>query len=79
MEQGTVAPKPIRRGIFLVHGELPAIAGLKVRISTSLPELVVMQPSLDATYELGGGGSDCFVRGDDTPVICVASRPGGLA
>ncbi|CAN7661444.1 MBL fold metallo-hydrolase [Neorhizobium sp. LjRoot104] len=47
------ARKPIRRGIFLVHGELPAIAALKTRISASLPGVAVIQPAIDATYELG--------------------------
>ncbi|WP_210013055.1 MBL fold metallo-hydrolase [Neorhizobium galegae] len=47
------ARKPIRRGIFLVHGELPAIAGLKARISASLPGVAVIQPAIDVTYELG--------------------------
>ena len=45
--------RPIRRGLFLVHGEEPAIAGLAERISERIiPAARVLQPLLDDIYEL---------------------------
>lgn len=48
---------PIRKAVFLVHGELPAIAGLKDRISAAQPELAVFEPCLDAVYDLTPEGA----------------------
>ena len=45
--------RPIRRGLFLVHGEEPAIAGLAERVSERIiPAARVFQPLLDDIYEL---------------------------
>jgi metallo-beta-lactamase family protein len=45
--------RPIRRGVFLVHGEEPALAGLSERISERiLPAAQVFRPLLDDIYEL---------------------------
>jgi metallo-beta-lactamase family protein len=45
--------RPIRRGVFLVHGEEPAMAGLFNRIAERLvPEAKVFRPLLDDIYEL---------------------------
>jgi metallo-beta-lactamase family protein len=45
--------RPIRRGLFLVHGEEPAIAGLAERVSERIiPAARVFQPLLDDVYEL---------------------------
>ena len=45
--------RPIQRGVFLVHGEEPAIAGLAERISERIiPAARVFQPLLDDVYEL---------------------------
>ncbi|KQW20621.1 MBL fold metallo-hydrolase [Afipia sp. Root123D2] len=47
------ARRPIQRGLFLVHGEEPAIAGLADRISERIiPATQVFQPLLDDIYEL---------------------------
>ena len=47
------ARRPIHRGIFLVHGEEPAIAGLSELISERIiPAAKVFQPVLDDIYEL---------------------------
>ena len=47
------ARRPIRRGIFLVHGEEPAIAGLAERIAERIiPAAKIFQPVLDDVYEL---------------------------
>jgi metallo-beta-lactamase family protein len=47
------ARRPILRGLFLVHGEEPAIAGLAERISERIiPAIEVFQPLLDDIYEL---------------------------
>ncbi|MEQ1406952.1 MBL fold metallo-hydrolase [Neorhizobium sp. Rsf11] len=48
---------PVRKAVFLVHGELPAIAGMRERISLLQPELTVVAPSLDATYDLTSKGA----------------------
>jgi hypothetical protein len=41
--------RPIQRGVFLVHGEEPAISGLAERI---VPAAIVFNPILDDIYEL---------------------------
>ncbi|HET7806469.1 MAG TPA: MBL fold metallo-hydrolase [Pseudolabrys sp.] len=47
------ARRPIRRGVFLVHGEEPAAAGLLERISERIvPAAQVFMPVLDDIYEL---------------------------
>ena len=47
------ARRPIHRGVFLVHGEEPAIAGLAERIAERIiPAAQVFQPLLDDVYEL---------------------------
>ena len=45
--------RPIRRGIFLVHGEDPALSGLSARIAERIvPEANIFRPVLDDIYEL---------------------------
>jgi metallo-beta-lactamase family protein len=57
--------RPIQRGVFLVHGEEPAIAGLAQRISErTVPAAMVFQPLLDDVYELTAA----------TPMIVDGSR-----
>ncbi len=47
------ARRPIERGLFLVHGEEPAINGLAERISERIiPAARLFQPLLDDVYEL---------------------------
>lgn len=47
------ARRPVRRGLFLVHGEEPAIAGLGQRISERIiPAARIFQPLLDDIYDL---------------------------
>jgi len=47
------ARRPIRRGVFLVHGEEPEMAGLSRRIAErTVPAAQVFQPLLDDIYEL---------------------------
>src|SRR4029079_148756 len=47
------ARRPIGRGLFLVHGEEPAITGLADRVSERIiPAARVFQPLLDDVYEL---------------------------
>ena len=47
------ARRPIHRGLFLVHGEEPAIAGLAERVSERIvPAARVFQPLLDDVYDL---------------------------
>jgi metallo-beta-lactamase family protein len=48
---------PIAREVFLVHGETPAIAGLKQRLSTFLPEVRILVPRLDDDFELTPSGA----------------------
>ncbi len=45
--------RPIRRGVFLVHGEEQAIAGLSERVAErTVPAAKVFMPLLDDVYEL---------------------------
>jgi metallo-beta-lactamase family protein len=47
------ARRPIRRGVFLVHGEETAIAGLDERLAERIvPAAKLFQPVLDDIYEL---------------------------
>jgi metallo-beta-lactamase family protein len=47
------ARRPIQRGVFLVHGEEPALAGLSERIAErTVPAAKVFIPILDDIYEL---------------------------
>jgi metallo-beta-lactamase family protein len=47
------ARRPIHRGVFLVHGEEPALAGLSERIAERIiPAAKVFIPVLDDIYEL---------------------------
>jgi metallo-beta-lactamase family protein len=47
------ARRPVRRGVFLVHGEEPALSGLSDRISErTIPAAKVFRPILDDIYEL---------------------------
>jgi metallo-beta-lactamase family protein len=45
---------PIRRGLFLVHGEAPALEGLRARASGFLPQGRIFVPGIDAAFELSG-------------------------
>lgn len=45
--------RPIRRGVFLTHGEEPAMSGLAGRIAERvIPAAQIFQPVLDDVYEL---------------------------
>jgi metallo-beta-lactamase family protein len=47
------ARRPVHRGVFLVHGEETAIAGLAERIAERIiPGAMLFQPVLDDVYEL---------------------------
>lgn len=47
---------PIRRGLFLVHGEMPAINGLTGRIADRpMPRSRVVAPLIDDVYDLSAG------------------------
>jgi metallo-beta-lactamase family protein len=47
------ARRPVRRGVFLVHGEEPAVAGLSERIAERIiPAAQIFCPILDDIYEL---------------------------
>lgn len=47
------ARRPIKRGVFLVHGEEPALAGLSERIAErTVPSASIFTPLLDDIYEL---------------------------
>jgi metallo-beta-lactamase family protein len=53
MAQWIAARRPIARGLFLVHGEQDAIAGLAMRVSERIiPAARIYQPVLDDIYEL---------------------------
>ena len=51
------ARRPIRRAVFLVHGEEPALTGLSERIAERIvPAAKVFVPILDDVYELATAG-----------------------
>ncbi|BBE72900.1 MBL fold metallo-hydrolase [Oharaeibacter diazotrophicus] len=47
------ARAPIAAGLFLVHGEGPALAGLAARVEGTVPAARVHVPTIDAAYALG--------------------------
>lgn len=63
---------PIRRGLFLVHGEDEALDGLSRRAATRLPPSVpILRPALDETYALGAQGPALAA-----PSVAPRLRPG---
>lgn len=51
------ARRPIRKGLFLVHGEEPALLGLAARVAERIiPEAQVFRPVLDDIYDLSARG-----------------------
>ncbi|MGO4672879.1 MBL fold metallo-hydrolase [Bosea sp. 2YAB26] len=49
---------PLRLNLFLVHGEEPAIAAMRMRLSRSLRPEQILSPLLDDTYELTANGAE---------------------
>lgn len=43
---------PVRKGVFLVHGEEPAIAALHQRLNAIISPAEIMEPGLDAAFRL---------------------------
>jgi metallo-beta-lactamase family protein len=48
---------PIRHEIFLVHGEEPALAGLRTRLEPTIAPRRIVVPALDETYALTAEGA----------------------
>ncbi|NVD39949.1 MBL fold metallo-hydrolase [Ensifer sp. HO-A22] len=48
---------PIKRNVFLVHGEEVGLFGLRQRLATFLPEEQIVQPYLDSGFVLGQQGA----------------------
>jgi metallo-beta-lactamase family protein len=48
---------PIRHNVFLVHGELPALSGLKARMNGIVDSAKIILPSIDETFELTATGA----------------------
>ncbi len=61
------ARKPIRSGLFLVHGEPVAIDGLKDRLSAAIPAATMITPSLDSGYRLTKTGAVEVLRAAPPP------------
>jgi metallo-beta-lactamase family protein len=57
LEDWIVARLPIRRGLFLAHGEPAAINQLSSRLSAHRSVSVVLQPKLDSSYRLTKNGA----------------------
>lgn len=60
---------PVRHGVFLVHGEDAAVAGLRTLIARFLPDAAVHAPKLDDAYELTAAGAK----------LLTSSRPRRIA
>jgi metallo-beta-lactamase family protein len=48
---------PIRKALFLVHGEEPAILAMKGRVSSLVGADRILTPGLDAAFDLAGEGA----------------------
>ncbi len=53
LAQWVRARQPIRRNVFLVHGEEAGLTGLRQRLAEFLPGDKLVQPYLDAGFVLG--------------------------
>ena len=51
------ARMPVRRGLFLVHGEDPAMAALAARLSGVVPDGAILRPVLDQGFTLTDSGA----------------------
>ena len=50
--------RPVGKGLFLVHGETEAVAGLKARLAPDFAADRIIAPALDAAYVLGAEGAE---------------------
>ncbi|WP_127142791.1 MBL fold metallo-hydrolase [Pelagibacterium montanilacus] len=48
---------PVRGGLFLVHGEPPALISLRERLASLIPLEKIVAPLLDQSFELAPGGA----------------------
>lgn len=71
------ARQPIRAGVFLVHGEEDAVAGLKARLEPVLGAEKLAVPQLDAAYRLAADGPVLLSEGMEKPRIdpVAAGKP----
>lgn len=71
------ARQPIRAGLFLVHGEEDAVAGLKARLEPALGAEKLAVPQLDAAYRLAADGPVLLSEGVEKPRIdpVAAGKP----
>jgi metallo-beta-lactamase family protein len=51
------ARAPVRKTIFLTHGEPDGLAGLRDRLAGPMPRTAVILPFIDDTFEIGRAGS----------------------
>lgn len=56
------ARQPIKRDVFLVHGEEAGLAGLQERLAGFLPEETLIQPRLDSGFVLGPEGASAIAQ-----------------
>jgi len=59
----------VKQGVFLVHGEYPAIAGLNTRLATMGPSLKIIEPELDTAHHLTPGGALATYTRQELPRI----------
>lgn len=71
------ARRPVRSGLFLVHGEDGAVAGLKARLEPLVGAEKLALPTLDAAYRLSADGPVLLSEGVDRPRIdpVAAGKP----
>ncbi|TAU73474.1 MBL fold metallo-hydrolase (plasmid) [Rhizobium leguminosarum] len=69
--QWVVARKPIRIGLFLVHGEVTARDQLKSRLALEQPDITVFTPSLDACYRLTRQGAELLAPASSRPRLAA--------
>ena len=74
------ARRPVRRGVFLIHGEEPALRGLSERIAErTIPTAQVFLPVLDDIYELSTSAPDANRRCTPSPAGARGGRCARLA
>lgn len=62
LEAWVSARAPVAKGVFLTHGEEPAMEALATRLRAGHPGLPVLTPELDSGFELTPGGPRPLAR-----------------
>jgi metallo-beta-lactamase family protein len=75
--QWVAARRPVRMGLFLVHGEAPARDQLKFRLGLDQPNISLISPSIDDSYRLTSHGAESIARARALPFARLTAQEVG--